>query len=398
VILLNIIKEIIMNNNLEVVQANNIKIDNKINTFYNPDNIYIPLYKGMKLNKDKDLNVLKDELLLKGKDFDIYSPISGVVKKIDDDIYIDNEPIKAIVIENNFKEEVKKKKYATKYIDDLDVETVLKLINKYNVLDIPINPLAKTLVVSGIEVDPFERNNTFIINNYSSKILETIDALINIFHIEKTYFCITNTNKEVVYNLTSNIGTYPNVKLKILEDSYPLGYESVLINKILTKKEIKWNYNYLTCEDVLNIYKILKKDQPISEKLVTIGGNCVEETKVISVKYGTKISDIIKNNIEITNDKYLVVENGLIAGKVLSELNNIVTRNTRSVFLNTKDTRKEKKCINCGLCMFKCPVGLNPKLIKSGKGDKSRCIHCGACTYVCPSLINFKKCLGDDHE
>jgi ferredoxin len=48
--------------------------------------------------------------------------------------------------------------------------------------------------------------------------------------------------------------------------------------------------------------------------------------------------------------------------------------------------------------MFKCPVGLNPKLIKMGKGDKSKCIHCGACTYVCPSLINFKKYLGEEHE
>ncbi len=387
-----------MNNNLEVVQAKNINVDRNINLFYNPDNIYIPLIKGMKLTKGEDLNVLKDELLLKGKDYDVYSPISGVIKRLDDDIYIDNEPVKAMVIENNFKEEVKKKKYATKYIDDLKVEKVLDLINKYNVLDIPINPLAKTLVISGIEVDPFERNNTFIINNCSSKILETVDALINIFHFEKTYFCVTNSDSEVVYNLTSNIGTYPNVKLKVLDNSYPLGYESVLISRLLTKKELKWKYNYLTCEDVLNIYKILKKDQPVNEKLITVGGNCVEEYKVISVKYGTKIGDIIKNNIEITNDKYLVVENGLINGIVLSELNNIVTRNTRSIFLNTKDTRKEKKCINCGLCMFKCPAGLNPKLIKSGKGDKSKCIHCGACTYVCPSLINFKKYLGDDHE
>ncbi len=387
-----------MNNNLEVVQAKNINIDKNINYFYNPDNIYIPLIKGMIITKNENLNVYKDELLLKGKDFDYYSPISGVIKRLDDDVYIDNEPIKAIVIENDFKEEVKKKKYATKYIDDLKVEKVLELINKYNILDIPLNPLAKTLVISGIEVDPFERNNTFIINNYSSKILETIDALINIFHFEKTYFCVTNNDKEVVYNLTSNIGTYPNVKLKVLENSYPLGYESVLINKILTKKEIKWNYNYLTCEEVLNIYKILKKDQPISDKFITVGGNCIDEYKVISVKYGTKIGDIIKNSVEITNEKYLVVENGLINGIVLSELNNIVTKNTRSIFLNTKDTRKEKKCINCGLCMFKCPAGLNPKLIKAGIADKSKCIHCGACTYVCPSLINFKKYLGDDHE
>ena len=387
-----------MNDSFEVTQAKNIKVNENIISYLNPDYVYIPIVKGMRLNKEKDLSLYKDDLLLKGSEYNIYSPISGTIKKIDDDVYINNKPIKAIVIENNFKEEVKKRKCATKYIDDLDPDKVLELLDKYNVLNIPIIRYAKTLVISGIEIDPFERNNTFIINNYSSKILETVDALINIFHFERTYFCVTNSNKEVVYNLTSNIGTYPNIKLKVFDNSYTLGFESVLVNKLLTKKELKWNYNYLTCEDVLNIYKILKRDNPISERFITVGGNAIDETKVLQVKYGTKIGDIIKNNVEITNDKYLVVQNGLVNGLVLDELNNIITRDTRSIFLNTKDTRKESKCINCGLCMFKCPVGLNPKLLMSGKGDKSKCIHCGACTYVCPSLINFKKYLGDKNE
>ena len=387
-----------MNDSFEVTQAKHVKVNDNIISYLNPDYVYIPIVKGMRLNKDKDLSLFKDELLLKGSEYNYYSPVSGTIKKIDDDIYINNKPIKAIAIENNFKEEVKKRKSATKYIDDLTPDRVLELIEKYNVLNMPISQYAKTLIISGIEADPFERNNTFIINNYSSKILETIDALINIFHFEKTLFCITNSNKEVVYNLTSNIGTYPNIKLKVLDNSYTLGFERVLVNKVLTKKEIQWNYNYLTCEDVLNIYKILKRDNPISERIITIGGNCIDESKVLEVKYGTKIGDIIKNNVEITNDKYLVVQNGLVNGLVLDELNNIITRDTRSIFLNTKDTRKENKCINCGLCMFKCPVGLNPKLIMSGKGDKSKCIHCGACTYVCPSLINFKKYLGDNNE
>lgn len=387
-----------MNDSFEVTQAKHVKVNENIISYLNPDYVYIPIVKGMRLNKDKDLSLFKDELLLKGSEYNYYSPVSGTIKKIDDDIYINNKPIKAIAIENNFKEEVKKRKSATKYIDDLTPDRVLELIEKYNVLNMPISQYAKTLIISGIEADPFERNNTFIINNYSSKILETIDALINIFHFEKTLFCITNSNKEVVYNLTSNIGTYPNIKLKVLDNSYTLGFERVLVNKVLTKKEIQWNYNYLTCEDVLNIYKILKRDNPISERIITIGGNCIDESKVLEVKYGTKIGDIIKNNVEITNEKYLVVQNGLVNGLVLDELNNIITRDTRSIFLNTKDTRKENKCINCGLCMFKCPVGLNPKLIMSGKGDKSKCIHCGACTYVCPSLINFKKYLGDNNE
>jgi electron transport complex protein RnfC len=387
-----------MNDLLEIKEANKVNFDKSINHFLDPDKVYIPIIKGMKLNKKSDVTVTRGELILKGTDYNLYSPVSGEIKAIDSDRCIKNESIKSIVIENDFKETYRKRIPAVKYINEIDPDTVLKLIDKYNLLDIPINPNAKTLVVSGIEVDPFERNNTYIINNYSSMILETVDALINIFGFEKTLFCITNANKECVYNLTSNIGTYPNITLKVMDNTYPLGIEEVLIKRTLTKKDIKWRYNYLTVSDIYNIYKVLKRDKPITEKLITVGGNCVEESKVVEVKIGTAVSDIIENTVETTTDKYYVIENGLLSGTTLENLNNIITLETRSIFLNKKNMEKEKKCINCGLCMFKCPVGLNPKLIKEGKGDKSKCIHCGACTYVCPSKINFKKYLGDKNE
>ncbi|MDE6292591.1 MAG: 4Fe-4S binding protein, partial [Bacilli bacterium] len=78
--------------------------------------------------------------------------------------------------------------------------------------------------------------------------------------------------------------------------------------------------------------------------------------------------------------------------------NNIVTSDTRSIFLNTVDSTPEKKCINCGLCNQKCPVGLNPKYLKEHKdADRSKCINCGLCSYICPSKINFKAYLGGNH-
>jgi len=44
----------------------------------------------------------------------------------------------------------------------------------------------------------------------------------------------------------------------------------------------------------------------------------------------------------------------------------------------------EKKCINCGLCVRKCPV--NAISLKSGKAiiDMEKCIRCGKCHDACP--------------
>ena len=137
----------------------------------------------------------------------------------------------------------------------------------------------------------------------------------------------------------------------------------------------------------------------MTERLVTVVGNAIDKSFVVNVKIGTSLSDIIKNCCNIVNDDYYVIVNGLIAGKTLSTLNNVITTETRSIFLNTKDTQKEKKCINCGLCNSKCPVGLNPKYLKDHKrADRSKCIHCGLCTYICPSKINFKPYLGGNDE
>ena len=155
----------------------------------------------------------------------------------------------------------------------------------------------------------------------------------------------------------------------------------------------------MTVEDMYNIHNVLKRRKPITERLLTLSGNSIENSKVLNVKIGTIIPDIIENCCDIVNDKYFVIKNGLIAGKTLTHLNQPITSNMRSLFLNTKSKDIERKCINCGLCNAKCPVGLNPKYLKEHKNaDRSKCIGCGLCTYICPSKINFKPYLGGKDE
>ena len=252
----------------------------------------------------------------------------------------------------------------------------------------------KTILINGVDKEETEKNYSFIINNKSDKLLETADALSNILGINNVIFAINNKDSNNVINLTSNIGTYPNIKLKLVPDVYPIGFKNILMKNVLSKKEIENGVIYLTVEDLINIYNVLKRRKPIIEKYVTIGGNCIKESIVVNTKIGTKIADLIKNTCEIINEDYYVIVNGLISGITLESLNSIVTLNTRSIFLNTLDKTSEKECINCGLCTMKCPVGLNPKYIKEHrKADKSKCIHCGLCSYICPSKINFKECL-----
>lgn len=375
-----------------IVNHKKFEINSPLCYFLNPDFVYLPVDKENMLKIEK--KVLKDEKI----STNFFSPVSGTIKNISDSEHINNRALSCYVIENDFKEDVLNKKNANKYINSFTKEEFLFLIKKY-IPNIFINEKAKTILVNGIDKEYSEKTYSFIINHNSDKLLETIDAIQNILNIENAVVAINNKDTLNVVSMTNNIGTYPNINLKMLPDIYPIGFRNVLIKNVLSKSQILNGILYLNVEDVLNIYNVLKRNKPITEKYITIGGNAIEKPIVVYTKIGVRICDLIKNNCNIIKDDYFVIVNGLISGITLDSLNSIVTLDTRSIFLNDLDKESEKECINCGLCALKCPVGLNPKYIKEHKNaDRKKCINCGLCSYICPSKINFKECLRKDEK
>ena len=381
---------------------NNIKTnitDNKIHDYLNPEYLYIPILDGYKVMVKEDSNVLKEEAILSNGELEIYSPISGKVIGKTSSLLLNNNKINSLVIENNYKEDVKKQTGVIRYISDYSKKDMIDLIHKYQASNVNLKRKAKRIIVNGIDKDPYEKTRSYLIDNYSDKILETVDSLGEVLGIEEIIFAINNNDSNNVINLSSHIGTYPNIKLKLMPDVYPIGFKSILLKNILNRKQMEEGVIVLNVEDVHNIYTVLKRRKPILDTLITISGNAVETPMVVRCKIGTSMQDLIKNTCKISNDNYYVVINGLISGITLENLNSVITKDIRSIFLNTISEDKEVECINCGLCNIKCPLHLNPKYIKEHKrADKSKCIGCGLCTYICPSKINFKPYVGGKNE
>lgn len=387
-----------MLNTIKIIDKSYYETPYELKTFFNSDYIYIP-YDNINDVKLPTNNVVKKDTLIVKEPNKIYSSISGNVIGKTNDMMINGKKVDCVIIENDFMETTSKRHGIIRYITDYSKEEVLEILEKYSNYKDMFDKENKILVVSGIDVDPFEHNNSLLINNYSDKILETIDALTSIFNYNETYLIIKNNDVKNVESLNNNIGTYPYIDLKMISDYYPIGNKQILLSEIFNKKELEQEILFLNVEDIMYLYNILKKKCPNVEKYITISGNCIKEPMFVCTKLGISYKELITGTCEITKKNFKIVKNGLIKGIEIANLNEIVTNDTNSIFINTELKEKESKCINCGLCTSRCPVGINPKYIKEHKNaDKSKCIHCGLCTYICPSKINFKDCLRDKNE
>ena len=357
-------------------------IDNLVNFKY----IYLP-YKNGSLNVNNGDYIYKEDIIINNNK-KIYSPVSGNVLGL---TTINNK--KYIVIENDYKEKTKIRKGTKKYINKYSKEELLNLIQEYLVIDnFDIN--SKVLIISGLDEYIDEITYNTLIKEYTIEILDTIDALIDIMNIKKCFFAVNSNDTELVDILFNNMGTYPKIDLKLFNNNHYISNKSFLINKLTNYKNKKYNLQYLNIKDILNIYNVLKKNRYSTETYITLTGDLLNYTKVIRVKIGSNLKDIL-DEYNIKNYKNVIV-NGLLNGIHLKDINFIIDKNTRSIFINNLNKEIEHDCINCGLCVTICPVEVNPKYMYFNKDKKSliykeKCIDCGICAYLCPSKINLNK-------
>lgn len=367
---------------VKIEENSDYKCKKNVKEYISPDYIYIPYDSNYKINIHNHDLVLKEEILLSNANTYIYSTVSGIVNGICDMI-VDGKITPCIVVENNFEEKTKKIKGTKRLIGNYKKEDVINLIHGLNAFKGSLE--GETMIINGIDAECYENTMSYLISKYSDELLECIDALFNILKVHKCFFALKNNDSENVNELVNYIGTYPNIDLKLMPDLYPIGKKEVLIKELVSESKIDKGIIYLTVEDVYAIYNVLKRNKPITEKLVTIGGNLLDKAKVMNVKIGTSIKDIINNEFKIKSEKYHIIINGLLSGYEIESLDAVITPNIKSIFINDLNNETECDCINCGMCISTCPMGCDPK----AKYKMDLCIKCGLCDYVCPAKKNL---------
>lgn len=349
----------------------------------------------------------------------LLSTVSGTVVGFQD-MYISNgEKVKCVVIENDFKEKYAdnpgKKKNITKYSKDEFIYLLKKCaITGMSGSGFPTyikyesDADYKYLIVDGAECEIYASSDSARMYNNPEEILECIDAIMEIMHIEKSYIAINEKNSTIINKFLKHINSYPNIKIYPLIDAYPTGYERYLVNEILGLTYDKFptqigviNENVST---IYAIYEALKNGKPLTERIVTISGNGIKNPGNYKLKIGTNFNEILlKTDILKKIDNPILIAGGAMMGKSIPNDNLIITSDTNCILVLENKEEEVLPCIKCGKCTEVCPVNLIPSLImdnpkKAKELEINKCMNCGLCSYVCPSKIEVREILKEIKE
>lgn len=404
-----------------------IKMDDKIKVkkemleFIKPQKIYIPSENKSGIKYKKLVNV--GDYVFKGQvvainesiDFPIHSSVSGYVVENESNELNTGKKVECIVIENDFKEKYKDKLGSIKEISNYSKEEFIELLKtseitglggsdfptflKYNT-DSKIN----YLLVNGVECEPYISCDKVVMSKYMEKILEAVDAILEIMKIKKAYIVVKSSNIESQKVINKYINTYPNIKLALMPDMYPAGWERNVVEVVLHKKYDKYPVEVgaivSNVSTIYAIYDMLKYNTPLTERIITITGTGIRKPSNIKVKIGTKLSEIIEN-IEGYKDikKPIFIAGGPMMGNSLPSDNLIVTKDLNCILVIDDIELTNYPCIKCGKCTNVCPVHLLPVMIMNNIGNEKKlkelmpqkCIECGLCSYICPSKIEVRE-------
>ena len=401
------------------ISSNN-KINYDIEMYTKPEEIYVPL--ESKTGVTYKHIVKEGDYIYKGSivavneniDFPIHCSVSGYAAFGSNKLIGTGKKVKCVVVKNDFKEKYEKSKLKKKEISSYTKESFIEALRENGITglggsDFPTfikyaTENIKCLLVNAVECEPFISCDKAVIHNYAEDILEAVDNIMEIMNIPNAYIVMKENNTDSIKMISKYIKTYPNIKISLVKDAYPNGWERLVVKNVLgidyDRYPSEKGIIVSNVSTIYAIYEMLEYNRPLTERVITITGPGIKKKKNVKVKIGALASEVIKGIDGYKNIKNpLFIAGGPMMGNSLPTDEVIITKDINCLLVIEDHLEKNLPCIKCGKCMEVCPVGIYPVMIMENRDNEkkvkelnpSKCIECGLCSFTCPSKIEVRE-------
>lgn len=290
---------------------------------------------------------------------------------------------------------------------------------------------ANTILMNCAECEPLLKLHRQLLEKHAYEIMKTFQLVADTVGASEAIIGIKKSYIQTVNALNQHIEEFPNMRIHLLEEVYPMGDEVVLIYEATGRVvrpgglPIEQGVAVFNVETIYNVYRALEENQPVTDKYVSVVAE-VSNPVTVRVPIGCTLDEVVAQAGSVTIKDPVYFVGGPMMGRIGSG-SEPVTKTTNAILVLPKDhtivTKKQRTssidlkraasiCCQCNTCTDLCPRNnlghpINPALFMRAASnqdyrdlnpylDANFCSSCGVCEmYACPQSLAPRSLLAD---
>lgn len=293
-----------------------------------------------------------------------------------------------------------------------------------------LNASADTILLNCAECEPLLKLHRQLMEEHVDEILQAFHLYAEVVGASDAVICIKQSYRDAVRAIRERIDAYPEMRVKLLPDVYPMGDEVVTIYEATGRAvrpgglPIEVGCIVQNVETIYNMYRAVWRHEGVTDKLISVVAD-VAHPVTVRVPLGVTLDEVVAlaGGSTIQDPVYFV--GGPMMGRILPG-DSRVTKTTNAILVLPADHKvvmmKHRKpsidlaraasiCCQCEACTDMCPRHLLGHPIDPARFMRSApnadfqdlspyldtffCSQCGVCEmYACPQDLSPRTLIG----
>ena len=343
----------------------------------------------------------------------IYSSVSGTVKKIEPRMTVSGNKVNAVVVENDGEYET----VSFQPVTEKTNEAIINAVKEAGIVGLggagfpthvklsPKEPdKIDTIIINAAECEPYITADYRCMMEIPEQLISGLNIMLSLFPKAKGVIGIEDNKPEAIRIMKEKTANEPDIEVKELKTKYPQGGERCLIyattGRSINSSMLPADAGCIVhnVDTIYSIYMAVIEGKPLTKRIVTVTGDGVKEPGNFYVWLGMNYRQLLDAAGGPVGEPEKYISGGPMMGFAMYSLDVPVVKGSSSLLVMKEDIVSKLEtsaCIRCGRCGEGCPSHLLPAKLagfasrnnEAGflKFDGMECVECGSCSFVCPA-------------